>query len=109
MKLFFKSLDFKSSNPNAILITRRKAPIPNKILTLMMANEHLYHKYLFNLRFTDILLIKETIQSHLLNARYTELRSRNFINLLIQEIINLICNRTQMVHSIHKSFNGIIF
>ena len=54
-------------------------------------------------------LDKRRNPTYLLNARYPKLSSRNFINLFIQEIIDLVRHRAQMIHSIYKSFDCIIF
>lgn len=45
----------------------------------------------------------------LFNARELKLSSMDFTNFVVQESVNLVGYRPQVVHSIDESFDGIIF
>lgn len=49
------------------------------------------------------------LKDYLFDAKEPKLSSMDFAYFAIQESVNLVSHRPQMVHSIDKSFNCIIF
>ena len=49
------------------------------------------------------------LKEYLFNARELKLSSMDFTNFVVQESVNLVGYRPQVVHSIDESFDGIIF